>query len=208
MRPTASKSTAATTAPMSSNARMRWELRQQVYETEMARLLKELDYIKRNISGQRVQQAKGKLRRLSREVQAIEALGFEAVPARAGWRSATRSRFPATRWAWRSSSAASRACAASHTPPAAPAPEPQSQPALRRPGVAHPRPGDRLPGRRAAALPHARSAAQARRVRRGDRSERRRQDHLSEDHPGADAAPGRRGRVGRQPENRLFCPGA
>ena len=58
---------------------VRWELRQQVYETEMARLLKELDYIKRNISGQRVQQAKGKLRRLSREVQAIEALGFEAV---------------------------------------------------------------------------------------------------------------------------------
>jgi ATP-binding cassette subfamily F protein 3 len=57
----------------------RWELRQQVYKTELARLLKELDYIKRNISGQRVQQAKGKLRRLSREVQAIEALGFDAV---------------------------------------------------------------------------------------------------------------------------------
>jgi ATP-binding cassette subfamily F protein 3 len=57
----------------------RWELRQQIYETEMTRLLKELDYIKRNISGQRVQQAKGKLRRLSREVQAIEMLGFDAV---------------------------------------------------------------------------------------------------------------------------------
>ena len=38
-----------------------------------------MDYIKRNISGQRVQQAKGKLRRLSREVQAIERLGFEAL---------------------------------------------------------------------------------------------------------------------------------
>jgi ATP-binding cassette subfamily F protein 3 len=60
----------------------RWELRQQVYETEMARLLKEVDYIKRNISGQRVQQAKGKLRRLSREVQAIEALGFGAVQSK------------------------------------------------------------------------------------------------------------------------------
>jgi ATP-binding cassette subfamily F protein 3 len=58
---------------------VRWELRQQVYESEKARLLKELDYIKRNISGQRVQQAKGKLRRLSREVQAIEALGFDAL---------------------------------------------------------------------------------------------------------------------------------
>ncbi len=57
----------------------RWELRQQIYQTEMERLLKELDYIKRNISGQRVLQAKGKLRRLSREVEAIDSLGFEAV---------------------------------------------------------------------------------------------------------------------------------
>ncbi len=57
----------------------RWELRQQLYEAEKERLLKEVDYIKRNISGQRVQQAKGKLRRLSREVQAIERLGFEAL---------------------------------------------------------------------------------------------------------------------------------
>jgi ATP-binding cassette subfamily F protein 3 len=57
----------------------RWELRQQLFESEKARLLKELDYIKRNISGQNVQQAKGKLRRLSREIQAIEKLGIEAV---------------------------------------------------------------------------------------------------------------------------------
>jgi ATP-binding cassette subfamily F protein 3 len=57
----------------------RWDLRQQVYEAEMARLLKEMDYIKRNISGQNVLQAKGRLRRLSREVQAIEQLGFEGV---------------------------------------------------------------------------------------------------------------------------------
>jgi ATP-binding cassette subfamily F protein 3 len=57
----------------------RWDLRQQIYESEKDRLFKELDYIKRNISGQNVQQAKGKLRRLSREIQAIEQLGFEAV---------------------------------------------------------------------------------------------------------------------------------
>jgi len=56
----------------------RWDLRMQVYESEKARLLKELDYVKKNISGQNVQQAKGRLKRLSREVQAIEALGFEA----------------------------------------------------------------------------------------------------------------------------------
>ncbi len=57
----------------------RWELRRQVYESEMERLLKELDYIKRNISGQNVSQAKGRLRRLSRQVEAIEKLGFETV---------------------------------------------------------------------------------------------------------------------------------
>lgn len=57
----------------------RWERLQQIYESEMERLMKELDYIKRNIAGQRTQQAKGRLRRLSREVEAIESLGFEAV---------------------------------------------------------------------------------------------------------------------------------
>ncbi|OGO26944.1 MAG: hypothetical protein A2Z16_00550 [Chloroflexi bacterium RBG_16_54_18] len=57
----------------------RWDLRQQIFETEVSRLEKELDYIKRNISGQNVSQAKGKLKRLSREVLAIEKLGTEAV---------------------------------------------------------------------------------------------------------------------------------
>lgn len=60
----------------------RWQLRQEFFAAEMERLEKELDYIKRNIAGQRVQQAKGKLRRLSRQVEAIESLGFEAVQGR------------------------------------------------------------------------------------------------------------------------------
>jgi len=42
----------------------RWDLSQQIYESERARLEKELDYIKRNIAGQNTTQAKGKLRRL------------------------------------------------------------------------------------------------------------------------------------------------
>ena len=58
---------------------LRWDLRQQIYEAEKERLEKELDYIKRNIAGQGTRQAKGKLRRLSREVQAIEKLGFETL---------------------------------------------------------------------------------------------------------------------------------
>jgi len=57
----------------------RWELSQNIFESEKSRLLKELDYIKRNIAGQNTRQAKGKLRRLSREIQAIEQLGFSAL---------------------------------------------------------------------------------------------------------------------------------
>ncbi len=57
----------------------RWEQRRQLFQAEKERLLKELDYIKRNISGQRSLQAKGKLRRLSRQIEAIESLGIEAA---------------------------------------------------------------------------------------------------------------------------------
>lgn len=57
----------------------RWELRKKIAEAEIQRLEKELDYIKRNIAAQNTLQAKGKLKRLSREVQAIEALGFEVL---------------------------------------------------------------------------------------------------------------------------------
>ncbi len=54
-------------------------MRQQSFEAEKERLLKDMDYVKRNISGQNTIQAKGRLRRLSRIVEAIESLGFEAV---------------------------------------------------------------------------------------------------------------------------------
>jgi ATP-binding cassette subfamily F protein 3 len=58
---------------------LRWEHRRDTFEAEKEKLLKDIDYIKRNISGQNVSQAKGKLRRLSRIVQAIEQIGMEAV---------------------------------------------------------------------------------------------------------------------------------
>jgi len=57
----------------------RWDLRQQIFQSEMERIEKELDYIKRNIAAQNTLQAKGKLKRLSREIQAIESLGFESL---------------------------------------------------------------------------------------------------------------------------------
>ena len=57
----------------------RWERRREVFEAEKEKLDKDLDYIKKNISGQNVTQAKGRLRRLTRHLQAIEQVGMQAA---------------------------------------------------------------------------------------------------------------------------------
>ena len=59
----------------------RWERRQEEFATLKERLEKELDYIRRNIAGQRTQMAQGKLSRLSREVAAIHAGGLGVLQA-------------------------------------------------------------------------------------------------------------------------------
>jgi ATP-binding cassette subfamily F protein 3 len=53
--------------------------RQEVFDSEKEKLLKEMEYIRKNVAGQNVLQAKGKLKRLSRIVQAIEQIGMEAA---------------------------------------------------------------------------------------------------------------------------------
>lgn len=58
---------------------IRWAHRFEVFESEKEKLLKEMEYIKKNISGQNTLQAKGKLKRLTRVVQAIEQVGMDAV---------------------------------------------------------------------------------------------------------------------------------
>src|SRR5512141_2022279 len=58
---------------------IRWNHRFEVFESEQEKLLKEVEYIKKNISGQNTLQAKGKLKRLTRVVQAIEQVGMNAV---------------------------------------------------------------------------------------------------------------------------------
>jgi ATP-binding cassette subfamily F protein 3 len=58
---------------------IRWNHRFEIFESEKEKLLKEVEYIKRNISGQNTLQAKGKLKRLTRLVQAIEQVGMEAA---------------------------------------------------------------------------------------------------------------------------------
>ncbi|MEB2334175.1 MAG: ABC-F family ATP-binding cassette domain-containing protein [Anaerolineaceae bacterium] len=60
---------------------IRWAHRFEIFESEKEKLLKELEYIKKNIAGQNTLQAKGKLKRLTRMVQAIEQAGIEAVNA-------------------------------------------------------------------------------------------------------------------------------
>jgi ATP-binding cassette subfamily F protein 3 len=57
----------------------RWELRRKTFAAEKERLEKELAYIKRNIAGQNVAQARGRLKRLSRRLQAIQQIGLEGM---------------------------------------------------------------------------------------------------------------------------------
>ena len=58
---------------------IRWAHRFEVFDGEKEKLLKEVEYIKKNISGQNTLQAKGKLKRLTRVVQAIEQVGMDTV---------------------------------------------------------------------------------------------------------------------------------
>jgi ATP-binding cassette subfamily F protein 3 len=57
----------------------RLALREKTFQTEKERLEKELDYVKRNIAGQNVSQARGRLKRLSRQLQAIQQIGLDAM---------------------------------------------------------------------------------------------------------------------------------
>ncbi len=57
----------------------RWERRQREYDALQERIAKEMDFIRRNIAGQRTQMAWGKLSRLSREVEAIRVGGLGAI---------------------------------------------------------------------------------------------------------------------------------
>ena len=53
--------------------------RQEVFDSEKEKLQKEMEYIRKNVAGQNVLQAKGKLKRISRTIQAIEQIGMEAA---------------------------------------------------------------------------------------------------------------------------------
>ena len=57
----------------------RWDRRRQEFDAFKERMEKELDYIRRNIAGQRTQMAKGKLKRIARELKAVQVGGLQAV---------------------------------------------------------------------------------------------------------------------------------
>jgi ATP-binding cassette subfamily F protein 3 len=65
----------------------RWQRSQRDYDAFRERVEKELDFIRRNIAGQRTQMAWGKLSRLSREVEAVRVGGLGAISElnRKGW---------------------------------------------------------------------------------------------------------------------------
>jgi ATP-binding cassette subfamily F protein 3 len=69
----------------------RWELQQREFTDLKERLAKEMDYIRRNIAGQRTQMAQGKLSRLSREVEALRVggLGVLSQLKSKGWAQVT-----------------------------------------------------------------------------------------------------------------------
>ena len=60
----------------------RWEERMRLFESEKERLEKDFDFIKRNISGGNVSQARGRLRRMGRYLEAVAQLGMQAVTSR------------------------------------------------------------------------------------------------------------------------------
>ncbi|MFN2137249.1 MAG: ribosomal protection-like ABC-F family protein [Candidatus Promineifilaceae bacterium] len=59
----------------------RWVLKNKQFEALKERIDKEMDFIRRNMAGQRTQMAQGKLSRLAREVEAIHAGGLDILPS-------------------------------------------------------------------------------------------------------------------------------
>ncbi|MFZ1400336.1 MAG: ABC-F family ATP-binding cassette domain-containing protein [Candidatus Promineifilaceae bacterium] len=57
----------------------RWQQQIQAYEDFQQHIEKEMDFIRRNIAGQRTQMAQGKLSRLAREVTAVQMGGLPAL---------------------------------------------------------------------------------------------------------------------------------
>ncbi len=164
----------------------RADRRQETFESERDKLLKDMEYIKKNIAGQNVQQAKGKLRRLTRTVQAIEQVGMEAV-LNTNWSQLDVETTTESVWRGRSREACARfAFAGSNI--AAFAFETRFAKTFRRVGDSHARPSGGLP--RQIAFPRTGYRIASNGLRGVDRTQRRRQDHFLENHSRSDRTVG------------------
>jgi ATP-binding cassette subfamily F protein 3 len=63
----------------------RWDRADELYEREKERLLKEVEYIKRNMGTRGTAQAHGRLKRLTRQLAAIEQVGLVDAIHASGW---------------------------------------------------------------------------------------------------------------------------
>ena len=121
-----------------SQRQERWERRYEVFEGEKEKLVKDMEYIKKNISGQNTLQAKGKLKRLTRVVQAIEQVGMDAV-VNTNWIAAGRQHDHPAPSAWRRPNAGCAPCACRTYRPPRLHLHLQADRPLRRTGHPHPR---------------------------------------------------------------------
>ena len=63
----------------------RWEFADKIYERERDRLLKEIEFIKRNMGSRGTTQAHGRLKRLSRQLMAIQEVGLVNAVNATSW---------------------------------------------------------------------------------------------------------------------------
>ncbi len=84
--PSSGGKSAAYTAYVQQRAQ-RWHERRRIWQATLERLQRDLVYIQRNMAGQASAQAKGRLKRLSRVIQALETGGLAALDAlgRGSW---------------------------------------------------------------------------------------------------------------------------
>ena len=76
----------------------RWERRQTEFDTFKERMLKELEYIRKHIASQNTLQAKGKLKRVSRELKAVQVGGLSAIQGKSWAKTMSEIDISSTDW--------------------------------------------------------------------------------------------------------------
>ena len=183
----------------------RWETNERIFNEEKARLLHEVDFIQRNwVRASTHARALGLLRRLTRDLAVVDAYGILALRSGKKW---SEMELSADRPLDVIEAIRKVNAIQSTRQPPAPHPSPPGSRANQR----QHRPAREQGHHRLSqepALHHPGVGAQAQRVRRPDRPQRQRQDHLPQGAARSARAAFRHGVARRQPQDRLLCPGA